>query len=167
MYVKESLPELNIKLTIDKLELIALEVSQSDHARPFVIVCWYRPQSAGVDYTSFDDLRQTLKNIDKESEMILIGDTNCDFKAKYANIKKLKLIYSNYHLEQLIKSYTRAAKITTESGEQKTSKTLIDHFSSTNPKHILIVDVIKTGMVHHYLVYGIRKINAWLRKGNK
>ena len=43
MYVKESLPEPTIKLTSDKLELIALEVSPSDHARPFVIVCWYRP----------------------------------------------------------------------------------------------------------------------------
>ena len=43
MYVKESLPEPTIKLTRDKLELIALEVSPSDHARPFVIVCWYCP----------------------------------------------------------------------------------------------------------------------------
>lgn len=34
MYVKESLPEPTIKLTTDKLELIALEVSQSEHARP-------------------------------------------------------------------------------------------------------------------------------------
>ena len=62
---------------------------------------------------------------------------------------------------------TRVAKITTETSEQKISKTLIDHFSSTNPKHILVADVIKTGMVNHYLVYGIRKINTWRRKGNK
>ena len=57
---------------------------------------------------------------------------------------------------------------TTESGDQKVSKTLMDNFSSTNPKHILVADVIRTDggdknfqMVDHYLVYSIRKINAW------
>ena len=78
MYVKESLPEPTIKLTGDKLELIALELSPSDHARPFVIVCWYRPPTAGIDDTAFENLRQILKNLDKEEkEIILIGDTNC------------------------------------------------------------------------------------------
>ena len=52
---------------------------------------------------------------------------------------------------------------TTESGEQRTSKTLIDHFSSSISKYIIEADVVKTGMVDHYLVYGIRKINAWRR----
>ena len=47
--------------------------------------------------------------------------------------------------------------LATESGEKKVSKTLIDHISSTNPKHILVADVIRTGMVDHYLVYGIGK----------
>ena len=62
----------------------------------------------------------------------MIGDINCDFKnVKNANTKKLKLIYSEYQLEQLIKSFTRVAKTTTESGKQTVSKTLIDHFSST------------------------------------
>lgn len=169
MYVKESLPEATIKVASNKLELIALEVSPSNHARPFHIVCWYRPPTAGVDYTAFENLREILKNLDKEDkEVILIGDTNCDFKnAKNANAKKLKLIYSEYQLEQLIKGFTRVAMTTTESGEQKVSKTLIDHFSSTNPKYIIEADVIRTGMVDHYLVYGIRKINAWRRKGNK
>ena len=61
MYVKESLPEPAIKLTSDKLELIALEVSPSDHARPFAIVCWYRPPTAGIDDTAFENLREILK----------------------------------------------------------------------------------------------------------
>ena len=64
MYVKESLPEPTFKLKGDKLELIALEVSPSDHARPFVIVCWYRPPTAGVDDTAFENLREILKNLD-------------------------------------------------------------------------------------------------------
>ena len=167
MYVKGSLPEPTIKLSSDKLELIALEVSPSDHARPFVIVCSYRPPTAGVDDTAFENLREILKNLDKgEKETILIGDTNCDFKnEKNANTKKLKLIYSEYQLEQLIKSFNGVAMTTTESGEQKVSKTLIDHFSSTNPKHILVADVIRTGMVDHYLVYGAYNSNPyWLLK---
>ena len=62
---------------------------------------------------------------------------------------------------QLIKSNARVSVTTTESGEQRTSNTLIDHFSSSHSKYIIEADVIKTGMVDHYLVYGIRKINAW------
>ena len=58
-----------------------------------------------------------MKELDREEkEIILIGDTNCDFKcSKNANAKQLKLIYSEYQLEQLIKSYTRVAMTTTES----------------------------------------------------
>ena len=36
----------------------------------------------------------------------------------------------------------------------------IDHFSTSNPKHILKTDILETGMVDHYFVYGIRKVNA-------
>ena len=72
-----------------------------------------------------------------EKEIILICDTNCNFKNnKNANSKKLKSIYSEYQLEQLIKRYTRVAITTAEPGQQKVSKTLIDHFSSNNPKYI-------------------------------
>ena len=62
---------------------------------------------------------------------------------------------------QLIISYTRVAVTTNESGEQRTCNTLIDYFSSTHSKYITEAAVIKTGMFDHYLVYGIRKINAW------
>ena len=44
---------------------------------------------------------------------------------------------------------------------------LIDHFSSFCPKYILYSDVLKIGMVDHYLVYGIRKVNAWRLKNKK
>ena len=43
--------------------------------------------------------------------------------------------------------FTGVAKTTTQSGEQKVSKTLIDRFSFTNPKHTLVADVIRTGMM--------------------
>ena len=38
-----------------------------------------------------------------------------------------------------------------------TSKSLIDQF-------ILKADVLETGIVDHYLVYGVRKVNAWRLK---
>ncbi len=111
---------------------------------------------------AFENLRNTLKNLDQDgNEIILIGDTNCDFKnSQSSNTKKLKAIYSEYQLEQLIRSYTRVAVTTNENREQNVSKTLIDHFSTTNPNNIQKADVFELGMVDHYLVYGIRKINA-------
>ena len=163
VYVRENLPEPIIKIKSDKLELISLEVSHNIHAKSLHLVCWYRPPTAGVDEFAFENLREILKSLDREEkEIILIGDTNCDLKcSKNANAKQLKSIYSEYQLVQLIKSYTRVSVTTTESGEQRTSNTLIDHFSSSHSKYIIEADVIKTGMVDHFLVYGIRKINAW------
>ena len=144
MYIKESLPEPKLKIISDELELIVLEVSHSNFARSFHVICWYRPPTASVDYAAFEELEKILKRLESdEKEIILIGDTNCDFKNnKNANSKKLKSIYSEYQLEQLIKRYTRVAITTTELGEQKVSKTLIDHFSSTNPNYIVKADVM-------------------------
>ena len=67
-------------------------------------------------------------------------------------------------MEQLIKSYTRVAVTTTEQGDKRVSKSLIDHFSTSNSKFILKADVLETGMVDHYMVYGVRKVNAWRLK---
>ena len=76
-------------------------------------------------------------------KFILVGDRNCDFKcSQNSNANKLKFVYSEFQLEQLIRSYTRVA--TTHNGNDDTaiSKTLIDHFSTNKPKHILKVDII-------------------------
>jgi len=139
-----------------------LEISHSNFARRFHVICWYRPPTACIDYAAFEELEKILKRLETdEKEIILIDDTNCDFKNnKNVNSKKLKSIYSEYQLKQLIKSYTRVAITTTELGEQKVSKTLIDHFSSTNPKYIIEADAIEIGMVGHYLICGSQKINA-------
>ena len=168
IYVKESLSEPTLKIKSDKLELVALEFTPN-HAKPFLVMCWYRPPTSGVDDASFENLRDILRKVDKEEkEMILIGDTNCDFKNNQnANAKKLKTIYSKFQFTQLINKYTRVAITTNEQNEQKTTKTLIDHFSTTSPRYILRADILRIGMVDHYMVYAIRKINAWRLKKKK
>ena len=98
----------------------------------------------------------------QDKEIIFIGDTNCDLMDnRNANTKKLKKVYSEFQLEQLIKTYTRVAIKTSDNGTKRISKSLIDHFSTSNARYILKADVLETGMVDHYLIYGIRKINAW------
>ena len=67
------------------------------------------------------------------------------------------MIYSEYQFEQLIYKYTRIAITTNERNEQKTTKSLIDHFSTTKPGNILTADILRIGMVDHYMIFGIRK----------
>ena len=94
--------------------------------------------------------------------MILVGGTNCNVKchqngnAKSSSISNL----SEFQLEQLIRSYTRVAKTLSGKDSATISKTVIDHISTKKPKYILKVDTIETGMVDHYMIYGIRKINT-------
>ena len=145
---------------------MALEFSPN-HGRPFLVASWYRPPTSGVNEASFEKLRETLKELDKEEkEIILIGDTNCDFKNNHnGNVKKLKQIYAEFQFSQMINKYTGVAVTSNERNEQRATKTLIDHFSTTSPKRILRADVLRIGMVDHYMVYGIRKVNAWRLKG--
>ena len=37
---------------------------------------------------------------------------------------------------------------------------LSSYFSTNKPEYILNLDIIETGMVDHYMIYGIRKVNA-------
>ena len=169
IYVKESLPEPVVRIKGNELELLALEFSPN-HGRHFFVVCWYRPLTLGVDEASFEKLRETLKELDREEkETILIGDTNCDFKSNHnGNAKMLKKIYAEFQFSQMINKYTRVAVTSNERNGQRTTKTLIDHFSTTSPKRILRADVLRIGMVDHYMVYGIRKVNTWrLKRKNK
>ena len=161
IYVKESKPEPSVKLKSDSLELLVLELAPKN-SKSFFVACWYRPPTSGVDIQAFENLRNELKNLDHtEKEIILVGDTNCDFKCNgNSNANKLKFIYSKFQLEQLIRSYTRVAVTHTDDGYPTVSKTLIDHFSTNKPDYILNVDIIETGMVDHYMINGIRKVNA-------
>ena len=80
---------------------------------------------------------------------------------KNKSTKLLKQLYNEYQLEQLIKDHRRVAVRATKESEHHTSKTLIDHFSTNNPKYILSSGVVKSVMVDHYMINAIRKVNAW------
>ena len=146
LYANESLPYPTVKLKREKLELLSIEIS-STHAKFFLVVCWYRSPTSGVDEEPFENLRDTLKQLDKgQKEIVLIGDTNYNLVCKQNNnTKRLKAIYSEYQLEQLVKSYTRVSTTTNEHNEQRISKTLIDHFSTIRQKYIYEVDVLSWG----------------------
>ena len=69
--------------------------------------------------------------------MILIGDTNCDYKKpKDSDTRKLKLIYSGYQFEQLIKDFTRVSTTVSSTGETRVTKSLKDHLSSNRPTNL-------------------------------
>ena len=59
--------------------------------------------------STFENLRATLTRLDRQDTKInLIGNTNCDpVDNKNANTKRLKQVYSEFRLEQLIKTYKR------------------------------------------------------------
>ena len=100
-----------------KLEILGIEVTPK-HAKAFVILCWYRPSTSDTDNCSFEALARIIRKIDAESkEIILIGDTKCDFKSpKDGNSRKLKLIYSEFQFEEKITEYTRVARYTNAQG---------------------------------------------------
>ena len=79
-----------------------------------------------------------LTRLDRQDkEIIFIGDTNCDLMDyRNANTKKLQQVYSEFQLEQLIKTYTRVAIKTSDNGTKRVSKSLIDHFSTSNARYI-------------------------------
>ena len=163
IYIKDDLPEPKIRLMSNNLELLCLEFTPR-HAKGFLVIAWYRPHTPATDNPCFEAFREVLKCLDSEDrEIMLLGDTNCDFKSsKNANAKQLRQLYSEYQLQQMITDYTRIAVTTDEAaGEHSTSKSLIDHFSTNRAKYIVMSGVVKLGMVDHHMLYAVRKVNAW------
>ena len=165
IYVKDTLSHQKREDIRDpNLEIIGIEITHR-HAKSYIVLCWYRPPTEGTDVSTFEALTNIIKKLDAEGkEIILVGDTNCDYKKpKDCNTRKLKLIYSEFQFEQLIKDFTRVAATTSSNnGEISTSKTIIDHFSTNRPNFISYSGVIKLGMTDHYMILGIRKLNAKL-----
>ena len=142
------------------LEIVAVEITPL-HAKNCIVICWYRPPTPGKNKKSFEAPRNLLSAVDAEGkEIILIGDTNCDLKNhKDGCTKSIKSVYSEFQFEQQINEYTRVAPLEKD-GAPHTSKTLIDHFATNRPDYILRASVLKLGMVDHYLIFAVRKING-------
>ena len=113
------------------LEFIFIEI-EPIKARPFLIFAWYRPPSARIE--SFKKLEGNLEFFDRENkEMIILGDTNCDFSSKVAdeyssslnNTAHLAEIYDLFGLTQMIGEPTRVTL---------NSSTLIDHIATNKPE---------------------------------
>ena len=102
------------------LEFTGIEIVPKN-AKSYIVLCWYPPPTENTDVTTFEVLARIIQKLDAEGkEIILTGDTNCDYKKpKDCNTRKLKLLYSEFQFEQLITDFTRVATKTSSSGETK------------------------------------------------
>ena len=133
------------------------------NAKNFIIHCWYRPPTNDLDTESFNAFEGILSKLDSEDkEVIIIGDTNCDFMShKNSNTKRLKSLYDLFHFKQQTRDYTRIASQINKDCITIVTKSLIDHLATNREKYILKTEIIKSGMVDHYLTIGTGKVNAW------
>ena len=143
-------------------EIICVEI-QPPKSKSYIVIAWYRPPSDPVD--SFNKLETNLLYLDQEGkEIILLGDTNCDFAKKAANRSNdmssmhLHRIYNLMSFTQLIEEPTR---VTCETA------TLIDHIATTYPINIFKSGILKLALSDHYMVYCIRKLNGSISKNHK
>ena len=114
---------------------------------------------------TFDKVEKVLSYLDTEGkELILLGDTNCDFGSKEndrltnGNAKHLSKIYDVYSLKQLIKDPTR---------DTCSSSTIIDHIATSCARNIIKSGVYEVAMSDHYMVYCIRKVNDAVQRDHK
>ena len=144
------------------LELICIEVEPKS-SLPFIILRWYRPPSSPG--SCVECLEENLRYFDGENkEMILLGDTNCDFSdlfttdANLSRISHLHELYDLFGMSQVIKEHSR---VTIE------TSTLIDHIATTNQTNIADSGVYKTCLSDHYLVYCVRKLHGGMKREHK
>ena len=123
---------------------------------------WYRPPSNPVE--SFSKLELILSFLDKEEkEVILLGDTNCDFTVKEgivmdSNAKHLTNIYELFTFKQLITEPTRVTA---------NSSSIIDHIATTSPRNIVTAGVIPISLSDHFMVFCVRKFEGGVIKDHK
>ena len=123
-------------------------------------IAWYRPPSE--PNSCFDNLHENLSFLDGEGkEIIILGDTNCDFchrDTTPSNIVQLRELYELFDMKQIIKEPTR---VTLD------SSTLIDHIATTNCNNITESGVLKICLSDHYLVYCVRKLRGGVKHQHK
>lgn len=72
----------------------------------------------------------------------------------------MKQLHSEYNLEQIITDCTRVVGTLTEDRRQIISNTLLGHFSTNKVKYVLKSGSLELGMVDHFLIFAVRKVNA-------
>ena len=124
-------------------------------AKSYFLVTWYRSPSDPVE--SFNKLELILPFIDKdEKEVILLGDTNCDFTVKEgitmdSNAKHLTNIYELLTFKQLI---TEPTRITAD------SSSIVGHIATTSPKNIVKAGVLPISLSDHSMGFCVRKFEV-------
>ena len=133
------------------IEILTIQICKQN-VKPFLITTWYRPPNAPIDTLyRFENCLQLIDGDNKES--IILGDINCDLLSEdlSSQASELKFITGLYQYEQLISEPTRVTENT---------RTLIDHFYTTNPQNIISKGVSVVSISDHYLIYGIRKFKT-------
>ena len=142
--IREHIPKSN-------LEILSAQITPP-RASPFIILSWYRPPNE--PFETFDKLEKALRFFEAEGkEIILLGDTNCDFSTETAgtnqskspvpgHIKRLKDLYQSFGLKQLITKPTR---------ETENTSTIIDHIAVSDTNNIVESGVVKAAISDHYV----------------
>ena len=62
------------------VEIIGIEITPK-HDKSCIVPCLHRPPTEGTDVSTFEALTKIFKKLDAEGkDIILVGDTNCDYK---------------------------------------------------------------------------------------
>ena len=128
----------------EHLEMICIEVNRP-YNKSFLISTWYRPPNSNLDL--LDEWASFLGKCDTEnSELIIVGDLNCDVSKipPVPHTRKLKFLCALYQIDQLITEPTRVTP---------TSATLIDLTLTNRPEYISESGIIHLGISDHSLVY--------------
>ena len=123
---------LNFRLRTDlndpDIEILTIQICKQN-VKPFLITTWYRPPNDPIETLyRFENCLQLIDSDNKES--IILGDVNYDFLSENLSpqASELKFITRLYQYDQLISEPT---------GVTKDTRTLIDHFYTTNPQNII------------------------------
>ena len=149
LYVRDNIPfSVRNDLIPNHLEMVCIEVSRP-YNKSFLISTWYRPPNSNLDI--FDEWALFLSKCDnKNYELIIIGDFNCDVGKSPPDhqTQKLQFICCLYQIDQLITEPTRVTP---------TSATIIDLILTNRSENISESGVIHLGISDHSLVYLVRK----------
>jgi exonuclease III len=92
----------------DNVECIWAEITPP-HRSPFLVCAVYNPNGNNPDFAPKLSVMLSKASIDNNNEIIVLGDTNCDFTPNVSSkeINDLKFVTELHQLQQLINLPTR------------------------------------------------------------